>query len=153
MDSRAGQMMITERLGRIHSVRASGYFFSIPLIDKIRFVIDMREKALAIEPQKSITKDNVHVSVSGNVFFRFVDATKAAYGSMDPLYSVDQHAQSAMRAAIGEMELDEILHARVKLNESIRAAISPAADQWGVEIKRYEITEISSDRHITEVCP
>jgi regulator of protease activity HflC (stomatin/prohibitin superfamily) len=146
-----GQMMVIERLGKFRGVAEGGFFLSIPFVDEIRFVIDMREKAMAIAPQAAITKDNVHVSVSGNLFCQFVDATKAAYGSKSPMYSVRQHAQSAMRAAIGEMELDEILHARVKLNENIKAAVAQAAEQWGLEIKRYEITEISPDKHITEV--
>ena len=63
--------------------------------------------ALDIPPQAAITRDNVSVEVSGNLFIQFVDAEKAAYGALNPLYSVTQHAQSAMRSAIGEMELDE----------------------------------------------
>lgn len=112
-----------ERLGKLHSIKESGWFIAIPFIDQIRFVIDMREKALQISPQSSITKDNVHVSVSGNLFCQFVDAEKAAYGSSNPLYAVRQHSQSAMRAAIGEMELDQILHARAKLNAIITSTV------------------------------
>jgi regulator of protease activity HflC (stomatin/prohibitin superfamily) len=144
-------MMVIERLGKYHGIAEGGYFWSIPLVDEIRFVIDMREKAIAIAPQACITKDNVHVTVSGNLFLQFMDAWKAAYGSKNPMYSVRQHAQSAMRAAIGELELDEILHARVKLNDHIKMAVAAAAEQWGLDIKRYEITEISPDKHITEV--
>ena len=57
----------------------------------------MREKALSISPQAAITKDNVHVSVSGNLFCQFTDPQLAAYGSQNPIYAVRQHAQSAMR--------------------------------------------------------
>ena len=55
-----------------------------------------------------------------------------------------------MRAAIGEMELDEILHARAKLNAYIRESVQGSAQAWGLEIKRYEITEVSPDKFITE---
>ena len=110
----------------------------------------MREKALSITPQAAITKDNVAVKVSGNLYCQFVDGEKAAYGSKNPIYAVKQHAQSAMRAAIGEMELDQILHARAQLNTMIRTAVQGAAEAWGLEIKRYEITDISPDTHITE---
>lgn len=110
----------------------------------------MREKALSISPQSAITKDNVHVNVSGNIYCQFVDAQRAAYGSRNPLYAVKQQAQSAMRAALGEMELDEILHARSKLNSYIRESVQGSAQSWGVEIKRYEITEVSPDKFITE---
>jgi regulator of protease activity HflC (stomatin/prohibitin superfamily) len=143
-------MMVVERLGKLHSVQDGGWFISIPGVDSIRYVIDMREKALSISPQSAITKDNVHVHVSGSLYCQFVDAEQAAYGSKNPLYAVKQQAQSAMRAAIGEMELDEILHARAKLNAYIRESVQESAKAWGLEIKRYEITEVSPDKFITE---
>lgn len=142
--------MVVERLGKLNSIKESGWFFAIPFIDQIRFVVDMREKALSITPQSAITKDNVHVQVSGNLYCQFVDPEKAAYGSKNPIYAVKQHAQSSMRAAIGELELDQILRARAELNTVIRATVQEAAEAWGLEIKRYEITEVSPDKFITE---
>lgn len=144
------ESIIVERMGEQRPVITSGWYFAIPFMDDIRFIIDMRERAIAIKPQPSITKDNVHVQVSGNLYCQFVDAEKAAYGSKNPIYAVKQHAQSAMRAAIGELELDQILHARGQLNVMIREAVQGAASAWGLEIKRYEITEIHPDKHITE---
>lgn len=119
-------------------------------MDEIRFVIDMREKSLSITPQSAITKDNVHVTVSGNLYCQFIDPEKASYGSKNPIYAVKQIAQSAMRAAIGELELDEILHARAQLNKMIQSSVQGAADAWGIDIKRYEITDITPDKFITE---
>ncbi len=145
-----GNKMIVERLGKFLDIYEGGWFVAVPGIDSIRFVIDMREKALSISPQSAITKDNVHVHVSGNLYCQFVDAKKAAYGSKNPLYAVKQHAQSSMRAAMGELELDEILHARAHLNTMIRNSVQESAEAWGIEIKRYEITEVSPDRFITE---
>jgi regulator of protease activity HflC (stomatin/prohibitin superfamily) len=110
----------------------------------------MREKALHIQPQSAITKDNVHVQVSGDLYCQFIDAELAAYGSQNPIYAVKQHAQSSMRAAIGELELDQILHARAQLNTIIRSTVQEAAHAWGIEIKRYEITEVMPDKFITE---
>ena len=96
-----GEMMVIERLGKMHEMHEGGWFFAIPLLDKIQYVVDMREKALSIVPQHCITKDNVTVAVSGVLYCQFVDAERAAYGSKNPIYSVKQHAQSSMRAAIG----------------------------------------------------
>ena len=108
------------------------------------FIVCCCVRALNVEPQSAITKDNVHVHVSGNLYFQFIDAEKAAYGAKNPLYAVSaivtrtlyfdvvvdiffvqvkQHAQSSMRAAIGELELDQILHDRVHLNNSIRSTV------------------------------
>ena len=100
-----GQEMVVERLGKLDDLKTGGYFFAIPFIDKISYIIDMREKAISIFPQSCITKDNVHVEVSGALYCQFTDATKAAYGSKNPIYAMKQHAQSSMRAAIGNMIL------------------------------------------------
>lgn len=97
-----GNQMVVERLGKLSDVREGGFFFAIPFIDYIRYTVDMREKALSIHPQSCITKDNVHVLVSGTLYCQFVDAKQAAYGSKNPINAVKQHAQSSMRAAIGE---------------------------------------------------
>ena len=145
-----GEMMVIERLGKLHEMHEGGWFVAIPLLDKIQYVIDMREKALSIVPQHCITKDNVTVAVSGVLYCQFVDAELAAYGSKNPIYSVKQHAQSSMRAAIGEMELDQILRARAELNTIIRGSVQEASTAWGLDIKRYEITEVTPDAAITE---
>lgn len=100
-----GQQMVVERLGKLSDVKEGGFFIAIPFIDTIQYVVDMREKALSINPQSCITKDNVHVQVSGTLYCQFVDATKAAYGSKNPVYAVKQFAQSSMRAAIGDVIL------------------------------------------------
>lgn len=143
-----GKMFIVERFGKLDSIQDSGYFFAIPLVDQIAYVIDVRERAIDIVPQSAITRDNVSVEVSGNLFIKFVDPEKAAYGARNPLYSVMQHAQSAMRSAIGEMELDEILHGRGRLNALIKGSLQEAAVAWGLEVRRYEITEITPDEEI-----
>ena len=64
------------------------------------------------------------------------------------LDDTQQHAQSAMRSAIGEMELDEILHGRARLNALIKGSLQEASVPWGLEIRRYEITEITPDHQI-----
>ena len=98
--------------------------------------------------KSAITRDNVSVEVSGNVYVQFVDPERAAYGARNPLYAVVQHAQSAMRSDIGDMELDEILHNRAKLNTLIKGSVQEAAVAWGLAIRRYEITEVSPDEQI-----
>lgn len=143
-----GHKYVVERFGKLHNVYDSGWFLAIPLVDNISYVVDVRERAMEIPGQSAITRDNVSVEVSGNLFVRFMDATKAAYGAENPLYSVTQHAQSAMRSAIGEMELDEILHGRAQLNSLIKGSLQEASEPWGLEIRRYEITEITPDTQI-----
>lgn len=143
-----GHKYVVERFGKLHTIQEPGWFIAIPFADQIAYAIDIRERAMDIPPQAAITRDNVSVEVSGNLFIRFQDPEKAAYGALNPLYSVTQHAQSAMRSAIGEMELDEILHGRAKLNSLIKGILQEASEPWGLEIRRYEITEVSPDQQI-----
>mmetsp|Transcript_21951 Transcript_21951/g.46154 ORF Transcript_21951/g.46154 Transcript_21951/m.46154 type:complete len:407 (-) Transcript_21951:89-1309(-) len=143
-----GKRMVVERFGKLHAIHESGYFIAVPIVDRIAYVIDVRERAVDIVPQSAITRDNVSVEVSGNLFVRVVDPEKAAYGARNPLYAVMMHAQSAMRSAIGELELDEILHNRAGLNTLIKGSLQEAAVAWGLEVRRYELTEITPDERI-----
>ena len=79
-----------ERFGKLSAIEDSGWFLGIPFVDKIAYIIDIRERAMDIPPQSAITRDNVSVEVSGNLFVLFNDAEKAAYGAFNPLYSVMQ---------------------------------------------------------------
>jgi regulator of protease activity HflC (stomatin/prohibitin superfamily) len=81
-----------------------------------------------------LTRDNVSVQVSGNLYTLFTNPERAAYGNSNPLYAVRQHAQSSMRASIGELELDEILHARARLNAMVKSSVQEAAQAWGMEV-------------------
>lgn len=140
--------MVVERFGKLHAIHESGYFLAVPFVDSIAYVIDVRERAVDILPQAAITRDNVSVEVSGNLFVRVIDPERAAYGARNPLYAVMMHAQSAMRSAIGELELDEILHNRAGLNTLIKGTLQDAAMAWGLEVRRYELTEITPDDQI-----
>jgi regulator of protease activity HflC (stomatin/prohibitin superfamily) len=104
--------IVIERLGRFHRLQKSGIFFAFPIIDKIRYVFDNRELTIPIDPQHATTQDNVTISIAGVVYIKFIDAYKTAYGVSDPIYSVSQFAQSAMRAVVGKHALDDIFHSR-----------------------------------------
>ena len=85
-----GFKYVVERFGKMNTIEDSGWFLAIPMVDQIAYVIDIRERAIDIPPQSAITRDNVSVEVSGNLFVQFVDPEKAAYGAFNPLYSVTQ---------------------------------------------------------------
>lgn len=83
-----GKRMVVERFGKLHAIHESGYFFAVPFVDSIAYVIDVRERAVDIPNQSAITRDNVSVEVSGNLFVRVADPERAAYGARNPLYAV-----------------------------------------------------------------
>lgn len=144
-----GELHVVERFGRFVSIERPGLYFTIPIIHNIKKV-DMREQAIPIDPLMAISRDNVSVRMSGVVYLRFENAQEAIYGHYSPLYACLQHAQSAMRAAIGEMELDSLIHDRTAINTKITLAISDAATKWGIQVLRYEVTEISPDHIISQ---
>ncbi|MES1908577.1 MAG: hypothetical protein MHM6MM_001486 [Cercozoa sp. M6MM] len=144
-----GTQIIVERFGRYLRTESPGLFAAIPVIDKLAYMIDMREKTCEIDPQDAITKDNVSVQISGVLYFRFVDSKLAAYGAANPIFAVVQFAQSAMRSALGEMELDECFHNRNGLNRVVRNSIIESAKAWGVDVLRYEVTDIRPDELVS----
>merc|ERR1712232_836304 len=73
-----GKMYVVERFGKLHEIQPSGFFFAIPFLDEIAYIIDVRERAIDIPPQSAITRDNVTVDVSGNLFLAFNDPERAA---------------------------------------------------------------------------
>lgn len=145
-----GEQHVIERFGRLHHVQSAGLYFALPFVDRIKYRIDMREKAIPIDPQTAISRDNVSIRMSGVLYTRFIDAESAAYGHYNPLFAVIQHAQSAMRAAVGDIELDRLFHDRNLVNKKITEAIRDAAENWGLSVLRYEVTDISPDRRISD---
>ncbi|KAI0559199.1 Stomatin [Gracilaria domingensis] len=143
--------MVVERLGSIHKVYSPGWFISVPIFDQIAYCVDMREQTIYYPPQNAVTKDNVTVRVDAIIFVRFVDALKAAYGATDPLRSVQELAKSAMRAAVGELELDALFHSRKYVNERVSEAVTAAASNWGLIVTRHEILDVKPDKHILDV--
>lgn len=142
--------IVIERLGKFNRVQKPGIFLAIPFLDKLKYVIDIRELTIPITPQHSITQDNVSLELGGVLYLRITDPYKASYGVNDPIFAVSQFAQSAMRSIVGKNTLDEIFHNREKLNEYIVNSLKVGCETWGVDVYRYEITDIIVSFEIKE---
>lgn len=145
-----GQLMVIERLGSLHKIQQPGFFVAIPFIDKISFVVDMRERTLGYPPQLAITKDNVSVHVSAVVFLQFTDAKKACYGAANPLIAVMELAKSAMRSVVGELELDQLFNSRHLINNQVRSVLEEPAANWGIVFTRHEVLDVRTAAGISE---
>ena len=141
---------MVERLGKLYEIREPGIFFAIPLIDRIAAVHDMREVCIRVPTQTATTQDNVRISLEGNVYVRIVDVEKATYKIRRPLYAVLRHAEAAMRASVGLMELDNIFHSRATLNAYTLEHLQEACSAWGLSVTRYEVTGVDADAKIAE---
>ena len=106
------------RLGRIRDIKGPGLIIIIPGIDKI-VRIDMRTITMDVPPQDVITKDNVSIKVNAVVYFRVVDANAAVVNVENYLFATSQLAQTTLRSVCGQVELDEILSEREKINLQI----------------------------------
>lgn len=142
------ERIVVQRFGKFSHVEWPGLFLAIPFVDELAFVVDTREMAITIEPQAAFTRDNVSVNTSGALFVKFVDPEKAAYGSSNPLFAASQLAQACMRSAVGNVTLDDLLHNRSAINASILSTVREAVEKWGLEVRRYEITEVLPDHAV-----
>jgi regulator of protease activity HflC (stomatin/prohibitin superfamily) len=129
------------RLGRIRDVKGPGLIIIIPGVDKV-VKVDMRTVTLDVPPQDVITKDNVSIKVSAVVYFRVMDANAAVTNVENYLYATSQLAQTTLRSVCGQMELDEILSEREKINMHLQAILDRSTEPWGIKISLVEVKHI-----------
>ena len=129
------------RLGRIRDVKGPGLIIIIPGIDRV-VKVDMRTITMDVPPQDVITKDNVSIKVSAVVYFRVMDANAAVTNVENYLYATSQLAQTTLRSVCGQMELDEILSEREKINMHLQAILDRSTAPWGIKVSLVEVKHI-----------
>ncbi|MDI6741924.1 MAG: slipin family protein [Smithella sp.] len=129
------------RLGRIRDAKGPGLIIIIPGIDRM-VRVDMRTITLDVPPQDVITKDNVSIKVSAVVYFRVMDANSAVTNVENYLYATSQLAQTTLRSVCGQMELDEILSEREKINMNLQEILDRSTEPWGIKISLVEVKHI-----------
>jgi regulator of protease activity HflC (stomatin/prohibitin superfamily) len=129
------------RLGRLVASKGPGLILLVPIIDKMQKV-DLRVITHDVPPQDVITRDNVSVKVNAVVYFKVFDPNKAIVEVEDYLYATSQLAQTTLRSVIGEVELDELLAERDRINERIQVILDEATDPWGIKVSRVEVKHV-----------
>ncbi len=129
------------RLGRIREVKGPGLIIIIPGIDRV-VKIDMRTITMDVPPQDVITKDNVSIKVGAVVYFRVMDANSAVTNVENYLFATSQLAQTTLRSVCGQMELDEILSEREKINMRLQEILDRSTEPWGIKISLVEVKHI-----------
>lgn len=133
------------RLGRIIQTKGPGLIILIPLVDKM-VKVSLRLVTMDVPEQDVITQDNVSIRVNAVIYFRVMDPTKATIEVENYLFATSQLAQTTLRSVCGQMELDEILSQREKINKRLQDILDKSTDPWGikvttVEVKHIELTE------------
>ena len=129
------------RLGRFVSVRGPGLQFIIPVIDQLKKV-SLRTVAMDVPPQDIITWDNVSVNVNAVIYFRVMEPEKALIEVDNYLYATSQLAQTSLRSILGQVELDDLLGQREKINDNLQEILDRQTDPWGVKISNVEIKHV-----------
>ncbi len=130
------------RLGRVlPQPKGPGVILVFAPIDRI-VRISLRIEAMEVPPQDVITRDNVTVKVNAVVYFRVVDPTKAVLEVTNFLYATSQVAQTTLRSALGEVELDELLSQREKLNLRLQSVLDAHTGPWGVKVTVVEVKQV-----------
>ncbi len=132
---------IVFRLGRYHATKGPGLVIIIPFIDKM-VKVSLRTVVMDVPPQDVITKDNVSIKVNAVVYFRVVVPEKAVIEVEDYLYATSQLAQTTLRSVLGEVELDEILSHREKINSRLQSILDEHTDPWGIKVTTVEIKHV-----------
>lgn len=129
------------RLGRYSGLKRGGFRWLIPFIERM-VIVDMRTVARDVPPQDVITRDNVSVKVNAVVYFRVMQADKAVLQVEDYLYATSQLAQTTLRAILGQVELDELLANRERVNHDLQQVLDAHTDPWGVKVSNVEVKHI-----------
>jgi regulator of protease activity HflC (stomatin/prohibitin superfamily) len=129
------------RLGRLVSAKGPGIFLLIPFVDRM-VKVSLRTIAMDVPTQDIITKDNVSVKVNAVLYFRVIDPSKAIVMVEDYLYATSQLAQTTLRSVLGQVELDDLLSARDKLNLDLQTIIDSHTDSWGIKVGLVELKHV-----------
>jgi len=121
------------RLGRFVGAKGPGLIILIPIIDRM-VKVSLRLVTMDVPPQDVITRDNVSVKVNAVVYFRVVDSERAIIQVEDFLYATSQLAQTTLRSVCGQVELDELLSERDKINAQLQEILDTHTDPWGVKV-------------------
>jgi regulator of protease activity HflC (stomatin/prohibitin superfamily) len=130
------------RLGRLlPEPKGPGIFLVFAPVDKM-VRVSLQQEALEVPPQDIITRDNVTLKVNAIIFLRVVDPRKAVVEVKNYLYQTSQFAQTTLRSVLGEVELDELLSHRDKLNLRIQSILDQHTAPWGVKVVNVEVKQV-----------
>ncbi len=139
------KVFVVERFGKFSKTLPAGINIIIPIIDQVRHRISVLERQLPAFDISVITRDNVEVVLEATNFYRITDAARSVYRIENIDRAIQTTAESIVRSAAGKLDLDELQSSRQQMNEEILRNLQNAAEVWGIEITRTEITDVRVD--------
>lgn len=158
------EVVIIERLGKYERILQSGMNFIVPFLDAPRGIswkviqkgidgntysyikektrIDLRESVYDFPQQNVITKDNVSIRINALLYFQIIDPKSAVYEIQNLPDAIEKLTQTTLRNLVGQLDLDETLVSRDKINQELRVILDEATNKWGVKVNRVELQDI-----------
>ena len=136
------ERVVILRLGRFRSLAGPGLFFIIPIVETIPYWIDTRVITTTFKAEKTLTKDTVPVDVDAVLFWKVLDAKKAALDVADYQSAISWAAQTALRDVIGKTMLADMLEGREKIGKELQKIIDERAVPWGIHVISVEIKDV-----------
>lgn len=143
-----GQVWTVERFGAYTRLLNPGLSFLVPFVDQVGRKLNVQEQVLDIPEQSVISRDNATVTVDGVIYYRVLEAEKAAYQIANLSQALSTLAMTNIRAVIGELELDAALSSRERINTSLLVILDGATTSWGVKVSRVEIRRIEPPENL-----
>lgn len=135
------EIAVVFRLGRLSKSKGPGLILLIPFIDTMERV-DLRTVTADVPTQDIITCDNVSVKVNAVVYYRVMSPEKAITTVVDYRYATSQMAQTKLRDVLGQLELDDLLSQRDKINERLQEILDKQTDPWGIKVSAVELKHV-----------
>lgn len=139
--NREYQRGVLFRLGRLDKMKGPGWYWLIPFVDRV-VKVDIRIITYQLETQETITRDGVAVRVNAVLWFRADSPVQVVNSVENWMSATVQAAETALRDAIGQSDLDQMLKDRMSINKRLQELLREASIQWGVEIDSVEIKDV-----------
>ena len=133
---------VVERLGKFKRTLEPGPHILVPVLDKVRLNLDMRELVVPFPPQGVITEDNLMVSIDSVIYFQIIDPVRAAYEAQNYVQAIEQLTMTTLRNIIGGLDLEQTLTSREEINGKLRLVLDEATGKWGIKVNRVELRSI-----------
>jgi regulator of protease activity HflC (stomatin/prohibitin superfamily) len=129
------------RLGRLIGAKGPGLILLIPIVDKM-VRVSLRTIPMDVPAQDIITNDNVTVKVNAVAYFRVMEPNKAIVDVEDYIYATSQISQTTLRSILGQVDLDDLLSNREKINQELQKIIDDQTEPWGVKVSIVEVKNV-----------
>jgi regulator of protease activity HflC (stomatin/prohibitin superfamily) len=141
---------VIERLGSYDRTLSGGFNTLVPVVDRVRSRIDLREQVVSFDPQPVITEDNLVVHIDTVLYFQVTDPRSATYEIANYILAIEQLTVTTLRNVIGGMDLERTLTSREDINEKLRGVLDEATGKWGIRVNRVELKAIDPPKSIID---